>query len=189
MASSEPQVHQLMARAYEIGFEYEKKYAGCAQCCFAALQVVLDRREPEADAAFRVLSSMAGGVAGMGDGSCGAFLGAAAFIAYLAGRTRDKIADPGFEQVSDEERSARYGELSRKSDELAVKLYRRFIDKYGTTVCHQIHRQLFGRPFFNKDTEEYKKFQAAGAYDQACTDVVGSAARWTVEILGDEGLI
>jgi C_GCAxxG_C_C family probable redox protein len=189
MVNSEAHKRELTERAFQVGFEYEKKYGGCAQCCFAALQVVLDRREPEANAAFRMLSTMAGGCASMGDGSCGAYLGAAAFIGYLAGRTRDEIADPGVEQVSDEERSARYGELCGRADAVAIKLYRQFIDKYGTVVCHSIHRKLFGRPFFTKDPEEYQKFQAAGAYDQACTSVVGDTARWTIEVLADTGLI
>jgi C_GCAxxG_C_C family probable redox protein len=189
MVNSEAHKRELMDKAFQVGFEYEKKYGGCAQCCFVALQVVLARREPETDAAFRALSTMAGGVAGMGDGSCGAYLGAAAFIGYLAGRTRDQVADPGVEQVSDEQRSARYGRSCGPADALVMKLYRQFIDKYGTVVCHQIHRKLIGRPFFNKDPEEYLKFQAAGAYDQACTGVVGDTARWTVEVLADSGLI
>ncbi len=189
MVNSEAHKHELMERAFQIGFEYEQKYGGCAQCCFAALQVVLDRREPEADAAFRTLSTMAGGVASMGDGSCGAYAGAAAFIGYLAGRTRDQIAEPGEEQVSAEERSRRYGKSCGPADALMKKVHRQFIDKYGTVVCHQIHRKLFGRPYFTGDPEEYRRFQAAGAYDKACTSVVGDAARWTVEVLADAELI
>lgn len=188
MDNVEGRLSELAERAYQAGFEYEQKYAGCAQCCFAALQAVLERRAPEADAAFRALSSMAGGVAGMGDGACGAYLGAVAFIGYVAGRTRDHIADPGVEQVSDEERSERYARLCGPSDRLAMALYRRIVDKYGTVVCHQIQRKLFGRPFFNKDAQEYEKFIAAGAYEHACPSVVGDMARWTVETLADSGV-
>ena len=190
MSKTNMEKQDLMDRAYQLGSDFEQTYAGCAQACFATLQVVLDKRDQETDAVFRATSSMAGGVAGMGDGCCGAYLGAAAFISYLTGRTRDRFAEPGQEALDATERSRRYGKLCGPSDDLVIELHKKFIGEYGTVTCHSIHRQLFGRPFFNKDSDEYQKFQEAGAYDDdGCPSVVGNTARWTTEILIDAGVV
>lgn len=165
----------LIDKAYELGFKYEHDYMGCAQCVFAALVDTFDMRNAETDAIFQSLTALAGGGASEGDGSCGAYVGAAAFIGHIIGRSRDNFADP--------ER------IRRKTGDLVDKVHQKFIDEYGTVVCHQIHRKLYGRPFWFKDPDEMVKFEAAGAHETGCTSVVGNGSKWAAEVLLEEGLI
>jgi C_GCAxxG_C_C family probable redox protein len=171
---SETRKQELMQRAYDSGYAYEKKFGGCGQCVFAALQDTLDKHTSEWDFVFQSLTAHAGGIGRQGDGSCGAYVGAAAFIGLLLGRSRDNFADPD--------------KLRRKTEALVDQLHERFLDAYGSITCHSIHRNLYGRPFYIKDQDEFVKFEAAGAHDTGCTSVVGNAAQWTVEILTDAGL-
>lgn len=166
---------ELMETAYRLGHEFENKYGGCAQCAFAALQDTLDRRNATSDAVFQSLNSLAGGISGQGDGACGAYIGAAAFMGHVFGRGRDNFADPTKER--------------KKTDALVDKLHVKFMEEYGNVGCHLIHRKLYGRPYYIKDPDEFRKFEAVGAHDWGCTSVVGNAAKWTVEIMFDAGWI
>jgi C_GCAxxG_C_C family probable redox protein len=164
---------ELAERAYSTGFEYEKQYGGCAQCVIAALQDVLELRDERSDALFRAATSLEGGVACEGDGHCGAYSGAVMMFGYLTGRERDNFADP---------------ENRRKqTNALAQTLHQRFIERYGTVTCHGIHRNIFGRPYYLRDSTERDKFAEAGAHVDKCTAVVGQAARWAIEILFEAG--
>lgn len=173
--TSETRKEELMKQAYAAGYGYEKKFGGCGQCTFAALQDILDKHAPEWDFVFQSLTAHAGGIGRQGDGSCGAYVGAAAFIGLLLGRARDNFADPD--------------KLRRKTEALVDQLHEKFQKQYGSITCHSIHRTLYGRPFYIKDPDEFAKFEAAGAHDTGCTSVVGNTAQWTVEILVDAGLV
>jgi C_GCAxxG_C_C family probable redox protein len=160
---------KLTEKAYQLGFEYERDYRGCSQCVFAALQDVLGLRNEVTDGIFKSATAFAGGAALEGDGQCGAYSGALMMIGYIIGRERDNFDDPEGIRV--------------KTNELARRLHDRFLERYGTIVCHQIHRNIFGRPYYLPDREQLAKFDEAGAHADKCTGVVGEAARWTVEIL------
>ncbi len=159
----------LAEKAYQLGFEYEREYRGCSQCVFAALQDVLDLRNEVTDGIFKSATAFAGGAALEGDGQCGAYSGALMMMGYIIGRERDTFDDPEG--------------IRAKTNELARRLHDKFIERYGTIVCHHIHRKILGRPFYLRDQDERVKFDEAGAHTDKCTSVVGEAARWTVEIL------
>ena len=165
----------LAEKAYDLGFEYERDYRGCAQCVFAALQDALGVRKHETDVIFKAATGLMGGVAQETDGHCGAYSGGALMIGYFIGRERDNFADPGKVRV--------------KTAALVRKLHAKFIEEYGTVTCCQIHTKIMGRPFYFRDPDEMKKFDEAGAHKDKCTSVVGLASRWTVEILAGEGLL
>lgn len=171
----EKRKQELLDRVYRLGYEYEGKYGGCAQCAFAALQAVTGQENDETNAVFKALTALAGGIAGQGDGSCGAYIGATAFIGTMLGRTKDNFADP--DRIRD------------VTARMVDRLHEKFVEKYGTISCHQIHRKLYGRPFYIKDADEFQKFEAAGAHETGCTAVVGDGARWALEVLIDEGLV
>lgn len=162
-------------KANELGYEYEGSYGGCAQCVIAALQDSLDLRNRETDAIFKAATGLAGGGAQETDGSCGAYAGGSMIIGHLLGRERDNFADPE--------------KIRLETSKLVSRLHARFIDEFGSVVCRQIHTKIMGRPFDIKDPDELEKFNRAGAHDDKCTRVAGLAARWTAEILIDEGLI
>ena len=172
---SSKSAQDLMERAYSLGFEYEKKYGGCAQCVLAALQDVLALRNAETDAIFKSATSLAGGVGSEGDGHCGAYSGGVLMLGYTIGRERENFADPEG--------------VRQKTNALVQELHMRFIERYGTVICHSIHRKIFGRPYYLVDEEERSKFYEAGAHEDKCTAVVGEAARWTIQILSDAGYL
>lgn len=168
-------LQQLCERAYRLGFDYEREYRGCAQCAVAALQDALQVRNPQTDAVFKAATALSGGAAGEGDGQCGAYSGSILMLGTFIGRERDDFQDP-----------RRVRHITQR---MAGKLHGRFIEEYGSVVCQTMHRRLFGRPFYLRDADEMRKFDEAGAHTRVCTHVVGLAARWTVEILADEGCL
>jgi C_GCAxxG_C_C family probable redox protein len=166
---------QLAEKAYSSGFEYEKQYSGCAQCVIAALQDVLELRNEGSDAVFKAATSLEGGVGREGDGHCGAYSGAVMMFGYIIGRERNNFVDPE--------------SIRKQTNALTQMLHERFIERYGTIICHGIHRNIFGRPYYLRDSTESDKFREAGAHVDKCTAVVGETARWAVEILFEAGKI
>jgi C_GCAxxG_C_C family probable redox protein len=162
----------LLEKAYKLGFEYEKTYRGCSQCVIAAIQDSLNIQD---DNVFKAATGLAGGVGLSGIGPCGAFSGAAMVLSQLMGRERANFSDPE--------------KIRFKSFDIANKLVVKFLDEYGVIVCRDIQQRIFGRPYYLRDPDEFKKFHDAGAHDEKCPDVVGKAARIAVEIILDEGLI
>lgn len=169
LKNNEKMKEGLGNRAYDLGFEYEKKYHGCAQCVVAAVQDTLNIRN---DDIFKAMTGCGGGGGGYCNGSCGALVGGIVMLSWLAGRSRDE-----FQNV----------DVSR-AYELTREPHNKFIGEYGAVICRDINMNVFGRPFYTADLDEYRKFQAAGSYVDKCTAVVGNASRWVVEIIIEEGL-
>jgi len=167
--SSRPE--DLLARAYELGFEYEARYRGCSQCVVAALQDTLGARD---DAVFRAATGLAGGGALTGAGGCGAFVGAVLVLGQLQGRERQSFADPDG--------------IRFRTFELAARLQDRFIAEFGSTICREVQSGVFGRSFDLRNPDDFALFEAAGAHEDKCPDVVGRAARLALEIIIEAGL-
>jgi len=110
-----------------------------------------------------------------GDGTCGAYLAGIFFLGLKLGRNNHDIG-----KSPDDPRGSK---KNRKLNNLIKILHKKFIDKYGSIICEQIHRKIYGRPFYIVDDDELKKFEAAGAHKKGCTSVCANAAKWTVEIL------
>jgi C_GCAxxG_C_C family probable redox protein len=161
---------KLGERAYFLGYEYEEKYHGCAQCVAAAVQ---DTFHISNDDIFKSLTGFGGGGGGLCNGSCGAYAGGIAMFSWLAGRERTRFQDIDVSCTYD----------------LTRRLHSRFIDKYGAIICRDINMKIFGRSFYTADPDEYCKFQEAGAYVDKCTDVVGSAAQWVTELIIEQDLV
>jgi C_GCAxxG_C_C family probable redox protein len=159
----------VLEKAYQLGFQYEKEYMGCSQCVVAALQDLFEVRN---DDIFRAASGLAGGAGLCGDGCCGAYTGGSMMLGQLYGRTRENFLDPN--------------RTRRKSFDLTKRLHDKFIAEYGSIICRDIQQKIFGRPFYIRDADEYRKFEEAGAHAGKCPAVVGNAARWTAEILLEE---
>lgn len=160
---------ELLKKAYELGFTYEKEYGGCAQCVIAAIQDALDMRD---DAIFKVGSGFAGGMGLTGAGPCGALSGGVMAMSSKIGRQRQNWKDPEG--------------IRRKSYQMARKLCDKFMQEYDGLTCREVQKKLFGRSFNLLDINDYKEFDKAGGHVDKCTSVVGNAAKWTVEILSEE---
>jgi C_GCAxxG_C_C family probable redox protein len=132
-------------------------------------------RNAETDAIFKAASPLAGGVAGEADGQCGAYSGGVLFLGYLHGREREQFADPSQERY--------------RARDNASKFHRRFIEEYGSVTCEHIHRRLFGRTYCLRDPMDKAAYMEAGAYVDKCTNVVGRAAGWIIDILAEDGAL
>lgn len=157
-----------LAKAYSIGFQYERDHGSCAQCVLAAIQEsfpgLID------DAVFRAAHGLAGGGALSGQGTCGALSGGIMAISAAHGRERQNFA------------AGPYRHASKK----AKRLFDRFVEEYGSCICGQVQTKVMGRSFNLWDPDDYKAFDAAGGHRDKCPDVVGKAARWAAEILLEE---
>ena len=77
------------------------------------------------------------------------------------------------------------GKGNRRVFLYSKKLYDKFIEEYGSPICKDIHKKLFGRAYKLLDPTEYKEFEAAGAHVDKCPAVSGNAAKWAAEIILD----
>jgi len=165
----------LARRAGALGFEYERAYHGCGQCALAAILDTLDQFDTADSAtAFEAATGLAGGLGLAGDSTCGALIGATLAFGMLYPRRRSHF---------DGDRESKYRTYS-----MAQRLRQRYLDAYGSVLCHEIHRRVLGRAFDLRDPAEREAFEAAGAHDDKCTSVVARAARWALEIIGEEQL-
>jgi len=171
MANSETKA-ELLKKAYDLGFEYEKTYRGCSNCVVAAIQDTLDIRD---DTVFKAATGFAGGVGLSGSGICGAVAGGVMVLSQVLGRERSAFSDPD--------------RIRFKSFDISNMLVDKFLEEFGTVICRDVHLRKFGRSFYLRDPDEFKKFHDAGAHDEKCPDVVGKAAQMVVEIIMEEGLL
>ncbi len=160
---------EIAQKAYDLGFEYERIYRGCAQCTVAGAQEALGIASPEV---FKAAIGLSAGGGLLCTGMCGGYSGGILVMSSLYGRERDKIDD-------DEENK-------RCSFRMAQELHDRFVKEYGTVICREIHTKIFGQTFDLLDPAEKEAFNAQGAHTDKCTRVVGLAARWTVELIQAE---
>ena len=115
---------KIVEEAYRMGYEYEKRYGGCAQCVVAALQDSIDFVAMNEDV-FRAASCLDGGATPTGLQNCGAFTGSGMIIGYLCGRRRDT-----FEGKAD------------LSHELIHKVYEKFKEEYGSVLCQDVRQKM-----------------------------------------------
>jgi C_GCAxxG_C_C family probable redox protein len=163
---------ELLARAYELGFDYESRFRGCSQCVIAAIQDTLGIRD---DHVFKAATGLAGGGALTGTGACGGYVGGVMVLSQLMGRERSRFDDP--------ER------IRFKTFDLAKRLADLFHEEFGGTICRDVQTRVFGRSFNLRDPEDFQRFEEAGGHSDKCPDVVGRAARMTVEIILEAGLV
>lgn len=164
-------------KAYELGFSYEKTNKNCAQCTFAA---VLDALGVDYDSkTFKATTGLGGGGGLTGSGSCGGFSGGAMAIGCILGRDLK-----GFRDLNSRPEEC-FSALS-----LVKKLHDKFVDFYGSVLCHDIQEKVFGKSFQMIKREGDRivvtmdEFEKAGAHsDKGCPTVVGKAAEWSVQLL------
>jgi len=153
--------------AYDLGFRYEKEFHGCGQCVIAAVTEVLGIFDEEV---FNSATGLCGGIGLVNIATCSALTGGAMVIGMVFHRSRQKF---------DGDRENKY--LNFK---LIQQLREKFLEKYNTATCGEIHTQLYGRPYDMRDKAERDAFESAGGHgDHGCTEVVANASKWTIEVL------
>jgi C_GCAxxG_C_C family probable redox protein len=158
---------ELLNRAYSVGFEFEKKYHGCAQCTIGALYEIFPELKNEE--VFRAASGLGAGVGLTGVGHCGGLSGAVMVLSQICGRELNAIDDP---------HKKRYAAFH-----LGLEMVRRFLEQYGTVTCQGIHRKLMGRSFDLWDSKDKAAFEETGAHNRICPSVIGNAVLWATQLI------
>jgi C_GCAxxG_C_C family probable redox protein len=115
---------------------------------------------------FKAGSALAGGVARRGE-TCGALTGAIMAVCSVVGR----------ERLEDREQ---YGIAMEE----AGRIYDRFTEEVGHTLCSEIHQKRYGRFYHLNIPEERTAFHAMGGHSRTgCPEVCGIAARIAAESL------
>jgi C_GCAxxG_C_C family probable redox protein len=154
----------VIQKAYEAARGYERSCTGCAQSTVAGL---LDAFDIKSDDVFRASSGLADGIGLSGQGACGGLIGSSMVIGLLFGRTykdHHNLLAP------------------MKSYRLSKKIYKRFIEKYGSCRCYDIQTRLMGRTYNLMEPKDLKEAIQTGMIDH-CSEVVGWAAQNTAEII------
>lgn len=158
----------LVAKAAEAAYVYERTYHGCSQCVLAALQEALGLGSRDS---FKAATALAGGIARMGS-TCGALVGGLMGIGMAFGR----------EVLEDSATSQGYA----RPMELGGEFCRRFEKEFGSTRCWDIQKSLFGRSFDLRDPQGREAFRQAGGYEK-CPYVVGKAAELGATVILEGG--
>jgi len=157
--------YQLMEKAKKLASEYESKYMGCAHSTFAA---IADTLEIYDEKIFKALIGLTGGTGDMTFGTCGGLVGATAAIGVIFGVNRDKLTQEVVSQIT----------------ALTAKVGKKFIDTYGSYLCREIHKKIYGETFNLRDPEELQRFLSRPDIWK-CGEVCGNAAAWAIEAILD----
>jgi len=158
---------EILNRAYSVGFEFEKKYHGCAQCTIGALYEIFPELKNED--VFRAASGLGAGVGLTGEGHCGGLSGAVMVLSQICGRKLTEIDDPEKKRYT----AFRFGQ----------EMVLRFLEHYGTVTCQGIHMKLMGRSFDLWDPKDKAAFEETGAHNRICPSVIGNAVLWATQLL------
>ena len=157
----------ILKKAYDLGYEFERTYHGCAQCVIGAVYRIFPQMRSED--IFRAANAQGGGMGLTSIGQCGAAVGAGMIISQLYGRSLGDIADP------EKKRFLAY----RLGQEFAS----RFMKQTGSLICGDIQKKKMGRSFNLLNPTDWDTFEDAGGHDTHCPDVVGTATRIVVQMV------
>ena len=157
----------ILKKAYDLGFEFERTYHGCAQCVIGAVYQLFP--EMRSEDIFRAANAQAGGMGLTSKGQCGATVGAGMILSQLYGRSLGNIHDP------EKKRFYAY--------QLGAEFANRFIEEIGSLICGDIQKMKMGRNFNLLDSDERNEFENLGGHDRQCPEVVGLATRILVQII------
>jgi C_GCAxxG_C_C family probable redox protein len=159
---------EILEEVYNLAFKYEAELGSCPQCVLAALMETLDVGDPNT---IKAVDALAGGTTLSTEGTCGALVGGLLAISSIVGREYDDFKS---------------GKRKREVFKYAKKLYDKFVEEYGSPVCKEVHKKIFGRTFNLLNLKDYSEFEKAGAHIDKCPVVCGKVARWAAEIILDE---
>ncbi|MGD2250026.1 MAG: C-GCAxxG-C-C family protein [Candidatus Methanofastidiosia archaeon] len=158
----------ILQKAYETAFQYEKELGNCPQAIMATMHDLFDIG---GDSAFKSGTGLAGGGALAGTGTCGALIGGYMVLGMVFGR---------------DQKAYMSGKRAGRAYKATKKLHDRFVTEFGGATCAEVQKSIFGRSFNLWSREEYKTFEEMGGHEDKCPDVVGKVAQWTADIILDE---
>ena len=171
---------ELLNKVYEIAANYEINSYACSQCVVAGLHEVLGFD----DCLVKAATSNCGGTAFQLVGTCGGLTAGIMVLDYYLGRPVEHMSDkeiiphPNIDDLFAAQGVARL-------------LFNKYMERYGTITCANIMQQRWGRLYYFEDPDEFAKFEKAGAHSdpKMAPDIVGTAARFTLEVLLDKGAV
>lgn len=168
---------ELIDKAYNLA---STNFIHCQSCSQSVVIAFYDLLDIES-ILIRASTSFHCGHSGQSVGTCGALIGGTLVLDYCFGRQLEKM--PHYKFIRENMKPLLL------ALEISKLLYDKYIDEYGTVLCPQIQTQVFGRSFYLLDWDESRKFENLGGYTDPdkTADVVGNAARWTMQILLEEG--
>ena len=161
---------QILDEVEAKGCQFNKRYHGCAQSTLATLMFFFNLDKPDA---FKAATGLGGGIGQTFENTCGALLGGVMAVSLLYGRELNNL--DGAEKAR------------ATCSALCRKLHERFEREYGSSICKNIHKKIFGRTYNPRISGEWDAYLADGGHDHKCPEVVGKATRWTVELLCSTG--
>jgi len=154
----------LLREVESKAFKYEQKYSICCQSTLFTLQEILVLQD---DSVLKASYALAGGGGATGKGFCGALTGGIIAIGLKYGWGKDKLGE------------TKMGPAMI----LAKELIEKFIQEYGSPICEDIQKALFGKAYNFWDPKQHEEMVEAGALIDKCVNVVGKGARWAAEII------
>ena len=159
----------FIEKAGKLGYVYEAKYHGCAQCTIIGIFDALGITNP---LVVKAGTALGAGGGKMCDGVCGGYSGGMMAMSSIFGRRQSDMDGDVEEKTS--------------SNRMAQDLHLNFIDKYDSVICKELHMKIFGRKYDLNCDEDIKQFEADGAHDDKCTSVVQFAAETATALIIDE---
>jgi len=141
---------------------YMKISYNCAQSSFLALK---EQFGLNGDEVLKALTPLTG-IAERGE-TCGAVIGPLMAFGLIYGRGKNRLND---------------WNIYRDSLIPSGKFCNLFEKEFGSTMCHDIQKEKFGRCFHLTNPKELKEFQEADATN-ICSSVVRTAVRLAAEII------
>jgi len=152
---------ELIREAATLGHDYLARYKGCAQTTLLAVAETLNM-EINNDV-FKAMIGLSGKT-----GGCGGLCGATAAIGLRFG-----LGPSEFEKEP-EVRFKIYGAIKEVRE--------RFMEEYGSYLCSDIQRKLFGRAFDSTIPGEQAAFEKANGLEK-CSKITEKASMWTVKAI------
>jgi C_GCAxxG_C_C family probable redox protein len=171
---------EILNEAERKAYKYELAQAGCSSSVLLAIQEVFGLMD---EPVLKAASGLAGGIGGT-HSACGALTGGVMALGLKYGWGFKEI-EGLLKESKDDTRSLTVFMLSRKLSE-------RFIEEYGSTLCHDIQIRFFGRIFSSLNPEDAEEFERLGGHREidgkpaVCPSVAGKAARWVAELVLEE---
>ena len=163
--------HRLEDKVYELAFTYQKFSRSCSQSLVAAFHRIFEID----DVVVRVATTCTSGQTSQCIGTCGGLIGGTLVLDYFFGRP--------VENLSCTRVIRKNLEMLDESQRAGYLLYQRFKNEYGSILCPHIQDRLCGRPYYLWDPRESSEFQKVEGYSRISADVIGTAARWVLNIL------
>ncbi len=153
---------KLGKKAYQMAFDYERKYGCCPQCVLTTIKETVGLVTDETIKASHGLSG-GGGLSGIG--ACGALTGGLMALSCKRGRPRNRFGWGAF----------------INNFKVGNELVERFRKEFGDVTCQHLQQKFTGRTYNMWDKKEFAEFNKART-DQ-CARATALVTQWVIELL------